>query len=209
MSGLLSRSGMTKAAVAALWVSCLSIGMLLLTKTAGKPGTQVEAPPNWPKGSSIVPNPNEPTLVMFAHPRCSCTRASLAELDRLLAQSPTRVCAHVVFIQPTETDQNWTGGELWRTAEKIPGVQVHADAGGVEAQRFNVETSGDVLLYGADAILRFHGGITMARGHEGDNAGRSAILAILKGKKTQSSGLVFGCALFDSPPPTNNTPRNK
>ena len=42
-------------------------------------------------------------------------------------------------------------------------------------------TSGHVLLYDAGGVLRFAGGITDGRGHEGDNAGLDAALALLRG----------------------------
>jgi hypothetical protein len=71
------------------------------------------------------------------------------------------------------------------------------DQGGVEARRFDVEGSGHVLLYAPSGKLLFSGGITPSRGHEGDNAGRSAIVSlILRGHAPVDHTPVFGCSLL-------------
>jgi hypothetical protein len=52
------------------------------------------------------------------------------------------------------------------------------------------------LLYDARGRLAFSGGITSARGYEGDNAGRHAIEALLvDGTSTIARTSVFGCFL--------------
>jgi hypothetical protein len=136
---------------------------------------------------------------MAVHPRCPCTRASLAELGRLMARSQGRLVAQVLVRAPANDSNSWTRTDLWRAAEAIPGVRAIADPNGAEAAQFGLETSGHVLLYDAAGRLRFSGGITPARGHEGDNAGRVAILAVLDGEDETgplARHVVFGCALF-------------
>jgi len=65
---------------------------------------------------------------------------------------------------------------------------------------FRIETSGDLVLYDADGRLLFHGGITSARGHSGDNLGRSAIQALLWKEPAQTASTSsFGCPLFSCP----------
>jgi hypothetical protein len=52
------------------------------------------------------------------------------------------------------------------------------------------------LLYDTAGRLLFSGGITAARGHSGDNAGREAIVALLAGAPTDRTQTpVFGCKL--------------
>lgn len=134
-------------------------------------------------------------LVMFAHPKCPCTRASLRELERLLAEMGPQCDTAVVFVQPRRTGDDWPLTATWRAAAAIPGVQVALDRGGTEAARFGARTSGQVLLYDAGGSLAFQGGITAARGHEGDNTGRSAIIAFLNGRPAPSCQPTFGCSL--------------
>jgi hypothetical protein len=98
---------------------------------------------------------------------------------------------------------------LWRQAAAIPGVTVHSDDGGVETRRFHAETSGYTVLYDPRGNLLFQGGITSSRGHEGDNAGRTALESLVQGKVfSQVRTSVYGCSLLGqcSQPQTNSTP---
>lgn len=155
--------------------------------------------------SAIPLSESLPTLVMFVHPRCPCSRASLGELAVLLAQSPQRVNVHVVFLKPAEVDGRWLASDLWRQAELISGVTLDTDEAGTEARRFQSQISGDTVLYAAGGKLLFHGGITAERGHAGDNAGRSTLLALLKNQTFGAGKIpstpVFGCALFQPATP--------
>jgi hypothetical protein len=182
-----------------IWVVVVAGGTLEMTRYSNSPGPSGQAPAVWPKDSEIRFDPSRPTLVMFAHPRCPCTRASLGELAVLLAQCPGQIDAHVVFIRPTDTSANWEKTDLWRIASSIPGVTVCADNAGIEARRFGSETSGQTLLYDRSRALRFEGGITLSRGHAGDNPGRSALQELLReGHSDLAKTPVFGCSLFDN-----------
>lgn len=116
-----------------------------------------------------------------------------------MAQAQGRVIAYVLFLKPTGIATNWEKTDLWQSAARIPGVNVVADDNGIEASRFNAVTSGQTALYDADGHLLFSGGITGARGHSGDNAGRSAIVSLLNtvdAERTETA--VFGCPLYSS-----------
>lgn len=72
------------------------------------------------------------------------------------------------------------------------------DETGFEARRFHAETSGQTLLYSRSGTLLFEGGVTLARGHEGDNPGRSALQELIdNGHSEQTHTPVFGCGLFE------------
>lgn len=96
---------------------------------------------------------------------------------------------------PTGTPGDWADTDVGRAAAAIPGVRVLRDEGEVEAARFGVATSGQVLLYDPAGALRFAGGITAGRGHEGDNANRAALEAVLGGRVAGADAPVFGCEL--------------
>lgn len=133
---------------------------------------------------------------MFVHPLCSCTRASLAEMGGILREAGDRVTGVVVFIQPPDRDAGWDRGGAWSAAQRLPGIRIRTDIGGREADRFGAATSGQVLLYDTSGHLRFAGGITGSRGHEGDNPGRRRVLSMLKGHSPNPGGHdVFGCPL--------------
>ena len=180
-------------------------GLGALFHYAGSPGPAGRAPASWPADNEIKREAGQPLLVMFAHPRCPCTRASLAELARLMADTGGRARAEVWFLRPAGADAGWTNAALWDRAAGIPGVTAHWDAEGREAARFGAATSGETLLYDGAGRLRFAGGITGARGHEGDNAGRTWLTACLRGTGGPSdlaATKIFGCPLFaDQYPP--------
>lgn len=181
----------------AVWLVAVVVGFAWLARYSNTPGAAAAALPEWPAASRISLDRSRPTLVMLAHPRCTCTRASLAELSELIARAPARPRTFVVFIKPGSVRADWEQTDLWRTAAAIPDVTVRRDDDGVEAARFGAKTSGQVFLYAADGRLLFSGGTTGARGHAGDNLGRAAILAHLAGESApRPTSSVFGCSLF-------------
>jgi hypothetical protein len=113
-----------------------------------------------------------------------------------MSSSQGLVKVHVLFVRPAEFDSGWEQTDLWRSAAMIPGVDVSVDEQGQEAFRFGSQTSGQTFLYSPQGNLLFSGGITGARGHSGDNDGRSAILSLLTtGKAETPETPVFGCPL--------------
>jgi hypothetical protein len=178
------------------WLGAVIAGLAALMQYDNRPGVAADAGANWPAGSALTRDAAGPTLVMLAHPRCDCTRASLAELAELLARTRHRPRTYVVFIRPGRVPGGWEQTSLWRSATDIPGVTVVRDDGGAEAALFGVKTSGQVLLYDADGRLRYHGGTTGSRGKTGANIGRAAILAALAGDRAEATAPVFGCSLF-------------
>jgi hypothetical protein len=184
-------------ATGALWLFMICTGMGLLWSYERAPGLAAAAPERWPDDSSLRHANGRATLVMLAHPHCPCTRASLGELARLMAQAQGRVTAYVLFAKPPGLPAGWENTDLLTSAAAIPGVTVVRDEEGVEARRFRAATSGQTMLYDAGGGLLFSGGITSARGHEGDNAGRAAIVSLLTtGEAGQRGTPVYGCPLL-------------
>ncbi|HEX8072162.1 MAG TPA: hypothetical protein VF546_19605 [Pyrinomonadaceae bacterium] len=184
-------------AAGAVWAFTISAGLGFLWNYEGTPGAAAAAPERWPADSRIRRAADRATLVMLAHPRCPCTRASIGELARVMTQAQGRVTAYVLFVKPADSAVGWEQTDLLSSAAAIPGVQVLRDDDGVEAARFHAATSGQTLLYDAEGRLLFSGGITSARGHQGDNAGRAAIVALLTTAAAKQEGTpVFGCPIF-------------
>ena len=183
-----------------LWavaVGSLSLGFSRYKATPGDPG---DLPLRWPEASALVHASDRPTLILWAHPRCPCTRASLAELARLAAVLDGRALVEVVFLLPETDATDWKSSDLVATARAIPGVEVVYDPAQREATLFGAATSGNVALYGPAGDLWFSGGITPARGHQGDSAGRAAILArVLGDASTPAATPIFGCGLLETP----------
>jgi hypothetical protein len=171
--------------------------MLAYANSSGQAGMP---PAHWPAQSGVGHDPKRSTLVMFIHPHCPCSKASIGELALLMAHCQGQVNAHVLFLQPEEMDSTWSMTDTWKDAARIPGVTVQHDDAGREARFFHAETSGDTALYDTNGNLLFHGGITIARGHSGDNPGRDTLQALLLGEPAQLTNTpAFGCPLFGCP----------
>ncbi len=182
--------------IVALWLLLIAGGMVSLKAYKSTPGEQVPAPSAWPTESKLARVDGSRTLVMMSHPKCPCTRASLAELETLLAEYREQLTVYILFVRPAGVPYDWTRTDLWKTASRIGGVRVVVDDNATEADRFKGLTSGQVVLYDASGQLLFNGGITGARGHVGDNLGLKRVLGILRGEEQdRSDSPVFGCPL--------------
>jgi len=180
------------------WLVAAGTGFALILNYQSIGGRTGTAPEHWPPGTQITPDSKRDTLIMFAHPQCPCTRASMEELNRLMARNRGLVAAHVMFFKPKTFSNDWAQSDLWHSAAAIPDVEVHTDTNGVQAQRFGAETSGYVLLYDVQGRLLFRGGITGGRGHAGDNAGESTISSLLaEAAAHYKQTPVYGCSLLN------------
>jgi hypothetical protein len=179
------------------WLAAITVGISILWVYESTPGGDVRSPRAWPSQSGIPHTLARPTLVMFVHPNCPCTRASMGELSVLMTHCQNLADVYVLFLQPKGEGDDWLHTDLWRTAEAIPGVRVLADRDGNEAQRFQATTSGHVVLYDAHGDLIFSGGITSSRGHYGDNSGLSDVMERLRhGVASLAETPVYGCSLL-------------
>ncbi len=179
-----------------VWAILLAGGFWKLFTYANTPGESAQTTRKWPVESLLPRGTSTSTLVIFAHPRCPCSEATVGELERLMPHIQGKVKSFVVFIKPKSKSLEWAREALWKKAQAIPGVQTLLDENGIEAARFGARTSGQTLLYDLKGNLVFRGGITPERGHMGDSEGRNAILQFIEtGAITQSSTPVFGCSL--------------
>jgi len=194
---LFGQGRLVVAAAFAFWLCVISASALWMTRYSNIPGPAAHVPVLWPAQSAIALARSNSTLVMFAHPHCPCTQASLNELEILMTRCQGHITAHVLFLKPAGLTGSWTQTMFWRKAAAISGVRVEMDSNGTEARWFGAKTSGDTVVYGADGRLLFHGGLTISRGHEGDNPGLSAIIALSQANPAETSQTpVFGCSLF-------------
>jgi hypothetical protein len=139
--------------------------------------------------------PGRGLVIMATHPLCPCTEASFAELGDLLARSRTACDAVILEYQPLRPPADWSQGATSRElgGQRVPVIR---DRGGRLAAALGAETSGHVVLIDARGTMRFHGGLTLARGHRGRSPAQDAILAVLNGgKPALDASPVYGCAL--------------
>ncbi|MBS2029995.1 MAG: RedB protein [Deltaproteobacteria bacterium] len=178
----------------AVWATLVVAGLFSLSRYSFAPGVRAAPPAQWPTASHLARDPAEPTLVVVAHPRCACTRATLAELARVLSHLEGKLKTYVVFSAEPGADAAWTDSDTVRQARRIPGVDVVLSQD--EARLFHGQVSGEAFLFSAAGELVFSGGLTPSRGHEGDNPGKSAVLSYVLDGKTRTHDMpAFGCAL--------------
>jgi hypothetical protein len=204
LSGFKSRHGRIAThpaallAVVVLWIVGAASGLGLLASYSTAASPSAAAPSFWPTQSRIVRAQELPTLLLFLHPHCPCSSATLAELNRIRARASEGVFITVAFFAPSLEDVSWGDSRLRDNAEAMRNdhLTVVNDADGIEASLFGARSSGHAVLYDANGRLRFRGGITAARGHEGDNLGAASIVSILTGRTPPAAHApTFGCAI--------------
>ena len=191
--------------LAGLWLLAVAAGMLLVLRYKATPGAAATTSSRWPAASTLGRDPKRPTLVLAVHPRCVCTRATLAELARLVSKSGGALATTVLFLHPEGTSEDWEKGDLWQRVGEIPGARRVVDVGGREASLFGAKTSGQALLYDTHGRLLYAGGLTSARGHEGSSVGVTRILELVRGETPDGRwSPVFGCSLGLSTKPARS-----
>ncbi len=185
--------------VGLLWISAVAAGLGAITRYEYTPGPPAGAPASWPSASRISRHEGRFTLVLFAHPECPCTRASLAELGRMRTRFKGHLDTSIQFRKPGMTLAEAQSIGLWQTAAEFPGVALALDSAGEEMRAFGAAVSGQAVLYDPTGRLIFTGGLTGARGQEGPNAGIEAVQRLVLGLIEARSPLhspVFGCSLL-------------
>jgi len=178
------------------WLLLSVVGLAWLFQYVSTPGAPSAAVTDWPANSAIERETGAQTLIMFVHPRCPCTRASLAELQRVVAKSGGAIHPRIVFSLPVGAAEDWRHSELRDSAGRVPGAVLIVDIDGSEASQFGAVISGTTLLYDANGKLMFQGGITAGRGHQGDNAGEGAVVKLLRDQGRSCTEMpTYGCPI--------------
>jgi hypothetical protein len=179
----------------ACWGVALAGGFALMADRDSRPAPQGPAGEHWPEASRWTFDRQRPTLLMFVHPRCPCSRASLAELERILAEQP-KADARLVMVKPEGAPDDWDQSATAKAAKELPGVTILRDERGEEAKVFGALTSGQTFLYDAQGQLLFRGGVTAGRGHFGENSSSDKLQQLLTGSKSTGQATpVYGCPL--------------
>jgi len=186
--------------VIVLWLAALCGGFSAVTRFDVNAGTQKDSPPTWPSQTKLKFDDRTHNLVLSLHPMCSCSNATVTELEQVIAASGNRLKVHALISIPPNSPNEWRSSELVERVRKLPQTEVFLDENCDEAKRYGAATSGDVVLYSTDRQRVFRGGITAARGHAGDSLGKETIIAFVSGKDVESKDTpVFGCRLENEP----------
>ena len=191
------------AVVVGVWAAIVTMGTSVFWAYGLTPGAPARAAVTSPAADrdALVAADGRASLVVFVHPQCPCSRATLAAVAELIAARPAgAVLATAVFADVPDGDEPVEASRLWRQASAISGLRlVRDDAAGSLAERFDAHTSGQAFAYDAGGRLAFRGGLTPSRGQFGDSAGRAAAASVFDGRvlipTTMPTAPVYGCAL--------------
>lgn len=165
--------------LASLTLLGLSSGYLSWMLYESSPGRAARPPARYPESNPL------PRLLLFLHPRCPCSRATLAELARL---RPAKIHLEIVLSQQPPSEM------MESLQSSFPEAEVMADAQGYRRELYRAWTSGQLIGYDREGRLGFCGGITASRGQSGACLGQAHLQAWLRGQPPQAAS-VFGCPL--------------
>ena len=181
----------------ATWLCLVLAGGFKLYEFYRTPGSQGPSQAKWPVTSALVRAPNKNTLLVFLHAECSCSRATVDELQTLSSAFFAETEMQIVFYKPTPDSADLSKSSLWARASALPASRLALDRSGVEAAIFGAETSGQAYLYDRDGHLLFAGGLTPGRDHAGPSNGVFALNSLLRRQSLTSivSTPTFGCPI--------------
>ena len=166
---------------ALLWLAAAVGGPLFMFAYESQAAPAPAIAASWPDRVGLARNPNGFSLVLAVHPKCSCTRATVAELNKLMLGWNGKVRAVALVAKPFELPDLWSQTDVTARLRAIPNVEVVRDLGGAKASAFGAQSSGQTLLYDAAGRLVFAGGITAFRDHEGPSVGGEALKQLVAG----------------------------
>lgn len=189
---------MSRSVLFVIWSLGISYGMVRVYDYQTTPGRGAEnlARRSWPASASTPSS--LPRLMLFGHPRCPCTVTSLKRLHELSACRPGQSSMEIIFVRPREDDPDWTTSASVQLAEAIPDAKIFWDRDAQLSAAYGIRTSGHVLAFDADGALKFSGGMTPSRGHDGESSGAKRVRELIE-RQTVGPPLqtpVFGCPLF-------------
>lgn len=170
------------------------IGLMLLVHLCA--WTPATAAPTWPDETQIAHDSVGHRLLVFIHPHCRCSRNIANHVLGLIetARAPTKVT--FVFYCPEGESDKWAQNSVW---DKLSGFGQHElliDRGGVEAENFNVESSGHCVLFDKGQRLLFSGGLVADRDGKPSPQSVATLRAHLEGRADERSVFpVIGCPI--------------
>lgn len=179
----------------ALWCAALVSGFAIVHAQMAAAGESHPAPTTWPDDTSLALDANAPTILVFAHPRCPCTRATIRQLATIPPEA--RPCVTLVLSGPAL--RTYENQPLATLADEVLSAHIALDPSGADARRFGAHTSGHIVAYSPSGQLLFSGGVTPGRGHEGPTDALTTLtLALRDHTPSPRTASVFGCPIFNA-----------
>lgn len=177
-------------------LAVLILGMGYLLDYAYRPGRSIPAD----RAFAELTARGQSRLLLFYHPQCPCTVATVEGFVQLLGSLDPAVGVTAYAYLPSQFSEDWIESTSTRMLREVPGLEIQRDPNGELAKQHGVMTSGHVVFVNADGQVEFQGGITSARSHFGPALPRQALRQVLSGEEpTASQWPTFGCPLISLP----------
>ena len=177
-----------------VWSLFVAISFLWLLNYKGGAGAVSDPQKLLPLNAGIV-NTAQKSLYVFLHPNCSCSTATVNELKRLLHSIEVKPLVNIYFADVGDKE-GIQQSSLWNSVSSIDGVKLLIDDDNEVIDLMGQKTSGNIVLYDEMGHLKFNGGITSSRGHEGDSKGKLKLQALLRGENENAITInTYGCGL--------------
>ncbi|MCG3127772.1 MAG: hypothetical protein CHACPFDD_02644 [Phycisphaerae bacterium] len=181
-------------ALVVVWLAAIVAARVMAARYERTPGPGA-APCAWPNDVSLQRSATHLTLLVFVHPRCPCTRATIETLDRVLRTCGDTVQTFVIACDPSRRDPDWRAAALLAAAAALPSCTVMHDSDAAVTRAFGAKTSGLVALYSPAGHVLYWGGMTEARGMSGQGVGAEVLRRAIAGERVTIPRPVFGCSL--------------
>jgi len=178
-----------------VWLGLIVIGYTWLFRYSFVAGEASTSPGSIPHVLASPGSSSRWQVFLALHPHCPCSLATVRELAKILTRAADVSVVTVLMYKPSNEPDGWLEGRLLDECRRM-NCRIRPDPEGGFAKALGTVTSGDVVVYDASGKLRYHGGITGSRGHEGDNLGQQAVIDILRGHNASRTAMpVFGCPI--------------
>ncbi len=195
----MSRSGFITVTAIAIWLILTALVYARMMRFDTQPGVEaIRIPARWPSDlaspAGLHLADQKLTLVVFLHPKCTCSSSTLAQIAKLQAQFPEKFATELVLWTPLNAESSWT---LLPPPEHgtLTNYQVVLDPGGQLSKRFDAHTSGQTYIYDVIGQLRFAGGLTSYRANSEDGPAYSSLTKVIQGADAPKKLPVYGCSL--------------
>src|SRR5688572_15289890 len=109
-----------------MWSAAVLAGIQRIWAYEGTPGGQLSVLATWPDSSLMSVDRERTTVMMFVHPLCACTRASLIELREALDVMDPAPAVWIVLLSPVGIVED-SNEHIAAIAQRIPEATIVTD----------------------------------------------------------------------------------
>jgi hypothetical protein len=188
-----------------LWLLSALAAFSYINRYSTRPGAVGELPPR-SEIQRILSNNDQTSIILFVHPKCVCSDATVDELKDLLSQfeKKQQPQVYVQFYYPADKTPEWAKeSDLYKKLSLFKDWHLRLDQAGGQAFAWGAMTSGYAIMVNKQGNVIFNGGLTVTRGHRGENIGKSGLKKAISfyselSPDTPLQGPTFGCSLFSN-----------